>query len=384
MMASTVRNPILHDLADYQVDSVRGFLPAQDPLPRLPMGFEPWERIASRMPMLLTTHRMRRTLDQLPILALRDLEDPMHMERAMLLLSMFATAYVWEREHPATTIPRSIALPLWQIADRLGRPPITAYPGLILYNWQRLDPSGPLDLENLAVLQSFVGESDEHWFYIITIAIEAAAAPAINALIRAQQAVEMGSVAHVARSLETIAAGVDEMYAILCRLPERCDPAIFYHRLRPFLAGWPEAGVIYDGACQTPQYFVGGSAAQSPLLPSLDAGLGLQHHSATASFLRAMRAYMMPAHRQFIETLESESAVRPFVLDYQLSHPALCDIYNACIVALDRFRKKHLEIVVRYLAHQAPEEQAAQGTGGTHAVRFLSQVNKETREGLIV
>lgn len=369
------------DFAAYQVDPARGFLPSQDPLERLPAGFEAWDRLASQMPALLLAGKLRPALERLTSPDLNLLESDGHLQRAMLLLSLFGNAYVWGDEKPATVVPRGIALPWWTVAERLGQPPIITYSSLVLYNWRLLDKSAPPGLGNLATLQLFLGGSDEQWFYLISVAIEAKGASAIRAIVDAQNAAARGRVADLADSLKEIAYAIAEMRETLLRVEEKCDPYIYYHRVRPFIAGWGEAGVVYEGVSGEPQKFVGASAAQSSLLQAMDAGLGVIHRDdETSPFLFAMRRYMPPAHRRFIEALEDGPSLRQFVLDRKQSVPALCDLYDACIQALDHFRKKHLELAVRYISRQAPGAEATEGTGGTNFVSFLSKVRKETKE----
>lgn len=144
-------------LTTYQIDPARGFLPAVDPLERLPAVFEPWERLASMLPALLLAHKLRPALEQLPPLEVNRLEDDRQRQRAMLLLSILGHAYVWGEASPARVLPRGIAVPWWQVAEKLGRPPIASHASIVLYNWRLLDKGGPLDLNNLAGLQLFWG-----------------------------------------------------------------------------------------------------------------------------------------------------------------------------------------------------------------------------------
>jgi len=369
------------DLAAFGVDPVRGFLPADDPLERLPASFEICERVAADVPALLMTGRLRPTLEALPLLGVERLEDEMQLERAMLLLSVLGNAYVWAGPEPARTLPRAVAVPWCGLAEKLGRPPIAAHPSTVLFNWRRLDKAGPIELDNLAALQLFLGGIDEQWFYLTAVAIEAKGAPALGALVAAQQAAADGRADDLAAHLETIASALVEVHEVLERIPEKCDPYIFYHRVRPYLSGWPEPGVIYEGVSDAPRLCAGGSAAQSPLIQALDAGLGVRHTGAeTSPFLMEMRSYMVAAHRRFIEALEAGPSVRQFVLHHAARCPALSERYNACIGGLDRFRKKHMELAVRYITHQAPKPGEAKGTGGTDFVPFLSKARKETGE----
>lgn len=371
-------------LSNYRVNLVTGFLPEKDPLTSLPPYFAPWEQVAKHLSALLMVGKLRTALEQLPILDIQRLEDERQIHRAMLLLTILGNAYVWGESIPAQRIPRGVAVPLWQIAEQLGLPPIVAHAHMALNNWQRLDKSQPVALDNIAALQLFLGGLDEQWFYMVTVAIEAEGGAAIDALISVQTAVEAHAADVVIEKLVVLEAVLVRMLALLNRMVEKCDPYVFYHRIRPYVTGWPAPGIIYEGVSKTRHQFIGGSAAQSPLIQAIDAGLGVRHEKPeTQQFLAEMRNYMLPAHRQFIEALESDMVVRGFVESQQQSYPAVVDQYNACLKVLAAFRQKHIEISVRYILHQAKDQQNAKGTGGTTFVSFLSESRKETKSSLI-
>jgi indoleamine 2,3-dioxygenase len=259
----------------------------------------------------------------------------------------------------------------------VGRPPIVSHASMVLDNWRRLDRDEPISLHNLASLQLFLGGLDESWFYLVTVAIEAVGGPAITALVAALETAEAGRMEEAAAHLEQLAMALGCMVETLRQMPAQCDPHIFFHRIRPFLTSWPAPGVVYEGVSERPLALVGGSAAQSSLLQAMDAGLGIAHRSP---FLREMRDYMPPPHRRFIEALEHGPSLRVLVLEHEKRYPALATSYNECIQLLDSFRQTHLEYSVRYILHQAPDQEAAKGTGGTAFVPFLTQARKETRE----
>ncbi|GJD21497.1 hypothetical protein RIVM261_064530 [Rivularia sp. IAM M-261] len=372
---------LIDDLTYYQVDAVRGFLPKEDPLEKLPSTFEVWERIASNMSALLMTNRLRATLEEVSLLDTCRLEDERQIRRAFLLLSVFGNAYVWSGKEPATTIPQTIAIPWCKLAEKLDRPPIVAHASMVLDNWRRLDKSKPIELNNISTLQLFLGGLDEQWFYLTNVAIEAKGAPALVSLVEAQKFLVADNVNGVTKHLRVVVQAIADIYEILVRIPEKCDPYIFYHRVRPFIAGWHSEGVIYEGVSEVPRKFVGGSAAQSSLIQSLDAALGIKHQKDKQSFLYKMRDYMPPAHRKFIEALEAAPSIRDFVLTYKHNYPFLCNIYNDCIQALENFRQKHMQLAVCFIARQAPHN--ARGTGGTDFARFLQEAKQETKAHLI-
>jgi indoleamine 2,3-dioxygenase len=90
-----------------------------------------------------------------------------------------------------------------------------------LYNFKLLDPQGPWDLSNLTMLHTFSGGMDEAWFYLISLAMEAAGAPAIPAILEGLRNVEVGDVKGLSGQLETVAKSIDEINKILVRMYEK-------------------------------------------------------------------------------------------------------------------------------------------------------------------
>ena len=88
----------------------------------------------------------------------------------MRILSFADHAYVWEvPDQPAATLPAQLAQPWYDVAQRLGRPPVLSYASYALDNWRRLDPTKPIQLDNIVLLQNFLGGQDEEWFVVIHI-----------------------------------------------------------------------------------------------------------------------------------------------------------------------------------------------------------------------
>src|SRR5919199_1518104 len=227
--------------------------------------------------------------------------------RAMVLLSFFGHAYVWAswRQAPAERLPSAVARPWFRVARRLGRPPVLSYASYALDNWRRLDPGQPIAVGNLALLQNFLGGLDEEWFVTIHIQIEQEAAPALAALPAARAAVARGDVAALRAALETVADALERMHHTLRRMPDNCDPYIYYNRVRPFIHGWQQAPLIYEGVSEyqgSPQGYYGETGAQSTIVPCLDAVLGVaQQPDELRVYLAGMRRYMPPAHVAFLE-----------------------------------------------------------------------------------
>jgi len=370
------------------LDRTRGFLPAQDPLKRLPGVFDAWESVASDLPKFLASDQVRRTIAQLPPFPLESVNDGRERERAMVLLSYLGHAYVWGESPPVLTLPTRLAVPWHQIAQSLGRPPVLSYSSYALHNFFRFDPSREIECGNLGLIQDFLGGIDEEWFILIHVEIERKAAPAMAELHACLDAAEAGEGERLEVLLSRVESSLRSIHATLRRMPEWCDPYIYYHRVRPYIHGWknhPDLpdGVIYEGVDAyggRPQQFRGETGAQSSIVPALDAMLGVTHYEdALSLYLREMRAYMPPAHRGFIESLEGRAPIRAFVKRFD--GQALTSVFNACTQALEDFRSLHLEYAASYIFHQAQTNSKnphAVGTGGTPFMEYLRKHRDET------
>ena len=365
-------------LLEHDVDPVRGFLPPVDPIDRLPSEFDAWETIAEKIPDDLLSGRLRQRVDTLEVIDPGSLKKRPQLDRAMRLLSFIGNGYAWDGESPAGSFPRGLSIPWSRVAGRLERPMIASHASVVLCNWRRLDPEGPIDLGNIETMNLFLDTPDERCFYLATVAIESRGAPAIVDIVKAVQATRGADHDTIEACLVRIRSVIEEITRGLEQLKQGCDPAVFYEKIRPFLSGWPEPGITYEGADIGPVRYTGGSAAQSSLLQSIDAGLGVRHvDDASRPFLVEMRRYMPPDHRRFVEWVEAAPSLRNFI--ESSGSAGLSQAYDGCIDMLDVFRKCHMEITHDYITRQAVRGEKALGTGGTEYARFLSTTRRETR-----
>jgi indoleamine 2,3-dioxygenase len=379
---------ISDDLSDFEVSEERGFLPSRDPLTALPFAYRAWDQLAANLPKLLMTDQLRRVVDRMPVMDAARLSSRDRLERAMMILSYVGHAYVWGSGQPVDRIPAILAVPWQAVARQLGRPPVLSYASYALNNWRRIDPQRGIALGNIALLQNFWGGADEEWFILVHVDIEAKAAAAVRSMIPAHQAAAEHNLGAATSHLTTIANALDAMYATLSRMPEFCDPYIYYSRVRPYIHAWKNNpalpnGLIYDGVSEfggKGQHFRGETGAQSSIIPSLDALLGVQHEPGILfDYLMEMRQYMPPAHRRFIEHLEQGPSLREAVSrskDRQLQN-----VYNRCVQLVEQFREKHLEYAASYIHQQAQKASSNPtevGTGGTPFMPYLKKHLDET------
>ncbi len=390
------------DLAEFDISPDRGFLRARDPLATLSSRWPTsLGELGVALPKLLAARRLRSFVRDLgPVLP--DADGPVDLDEyrcAARILSFVGHAYVWEEPHrPADRIPAQVAIPWCHVLTRLGRPPVLSYASYALDNWRRLDQAQPVTLGNIVLAQNFFGGLDEEWFVLIHVEIEAKAGPALAGVVRAINAAIRDDPEDVAHGLHAVASAEEQMYDTLLRMPEGCDPYVYFHRVRPYIHGWMDNpalphGVVYEGVEAfhgKPQQFRGETGAQSSIIPSLDAAFGVPHAAGPLThYLLEMRAYMPPTHRAFIERLEQmrdgqgRAVLYGYVRDRQPRHPELWDAFGACIRGLARFRAVHYDYAGRYI-HQQSQRSLSNptgvGTGGTPFMTYLKAHLDETEK----
>ncbi len=399
-MRSTNFAPL--DFSEYEFSPEQGFLP-QDPLGSLP-DFPALNNLGHELPKLLSARTVRRFITEQRQL-LPSIPSTWRMEEyraAMRILSFCGHAYVWEvPDQPATTLPPQLAQPWHEVAQRLGRPPVLSYASYALDNWRRLDKTKPIQLDNIVLLQNFLGGLDEEWFVVVHIQIEREAGPGLAGLLRAMNGAALDKKDEVLLGLKSLALAQTAMRDTLIRMKERCDPYVYYNRVRPYIHGWKNSpslpnGLFYEGVesyAGQPQQFRGETGSQSTIVPCLDAGLGITHAPDPLTlYLQEMRDYMPPRHRAFLKKLETatDDRSRPllasYVRDRKHSDPELWAAYGACVDLLVQFREIHIGYADSYIHRQHQSHASnptAVGTGGTPFMQYLQKHLDETKQALV-
>jgi indoleamine 2,3-dioxygenase len=388
-------------LSDYDVSAEQGFLP-QEPRENLP-DCPALNHLGHELPKLLSARTVRRYIGEQREL-LPSIPSTWRAEdyrTAMRILSFAGHAYVWEvPDQPVATLPAQLAKPWHDVARQLGRPPVLSYASYALDNWRRLDRAQPIRLDNIVLLQNFLGGLDEEWFVVVHIQIEREAGPGLAGLMRAMNGAAEDKEDEVLVGLNSLAVAQTAMRDSLLRMKERCDPYVYYNRVRPYIHGWKNSpslpdGLVYEGVepyAGQPQQFRGETGAQSSIVPCLDAGLGIAHAPDPLTvYLNEMREYMPPRHRAFLQALEkaTDNLHRPllsgYVRDRKFRSPDLWTAYCSCIDLLAQFRQIHIGYADSYIyrQHQAHESNpTAVGTGGTPFMTYLQKHLDETKQAI--
>lgn len=127
---------------------------------------------------------------------------------------------------------------------------------------------------------------------LISVAMEAKGGKLITLMLDAIEAAKEHDISRLTALLCHFTDVIQDITATLNRMYEKNAPDVFFHQLRPFLAGSKNMhiaglprGVFYDlgNGCGEWRQDSGGSNAQSSLIQTFDIFLGVSHASTGSS-----------------------------------------------------------------------------------------------------
>ena len=351
--------------------------------------------IANELPKLLLTNNVQNKINKLKVnelsvdILLKNKSEK-EINLAMSHLSFIAHAFMWGGNKPEKILPEVVSKPWVKLSKYLGRPPILSYASYCLDNWYKVNQQEPISLDNVALINNFLGGVDEDWFVTIHVCIEDAASEAIDAAYKLSKLNESNNVDDFNTNLKKILTSLKNVNNIFSKMPEKCDPYIYYHRVRPYIFGTKDnpdlkKGLIYENQFNNkPQFYRGETGAQSSIIPFLDGALGIYHSNDNLRhYLNEMRDYMPPKHRKMIEDVEKRSKAKDLISQSK----KLMNVYNNCLEEIRKFRAMHLEYAATYIHKQAQVHNTfgtggstIRGTGGTPFMKYLKKHRDETQK----
>ncbi|RUP42750.1 hypothetical protein BC936DRAFT_138138 [Jimgerdemannia flammicorona] len=455
-------------IPSFMVGTKNGFLPRQDPMATLPDRFAKMDSLLRRMPLnladgskgLLANGQLGDAVhSELEACKIDDITDErllsgkceilpaithlrhllQHAHRPSIGCRLFpaltalyrdytflASAYLLEpcdimyrkkSEYGLgrQVLPSSIAVPLAQVANKIGAKPFMEYAlsyrytyfipaprshttseGRILYNWQRKNPFKGLSYDNLDVIRSFAGTESEkqHSFSHQYFFLSSSPSPHLF-----RKGFILNHVTMVAYSGDLIQHATDSLDAIM-----RCDRPSFnramkslsvtyehinnemdfmwsrseaadYQKSRTFIMGTKNQpmfpnGVIYEGVSDKPLFHRGESGANDSMIPLGDNLLqltGTMPNNPLTEVLRDFRSYRPTNHKEFLEYVQrraDEVGLKEFALQDDLS----AAFYLANVDQIRAFRHRHWNLTKEYILKYSNHPVA---TGGSPIVTWL-------------
>ena len=370
----------MRPMESYGITRRRGFVPASDPLQRLPESCAIVDRVSSELAWHMKQQSLGKAISDIGHLDIDLLNGRPERERLFLALCVLANAWIWGQAEPNLRIPAPLAGPMVKLASILDRKATLTYASMAFFNWEKTDPEGQVCAENTNLLCGFLGTRDETWFVTSALHLEVACAPLLATLYDAVVLSLHEDTDGLQQQLASLAEQMHIMTDAVLKVREQCDPVVFYNHVRPFFAGWPSPGVFYEGVSETPRILAGASAAQSPLVQAFDAALGIRHTGNTAAFLDSMTPYMMAEHRRFIRDVRSASGIRDMVACS--GSVEMRSSYNFITEQLNEFRRRHFHLVTDYVTKPS-RQTTSTGTGGSFYSEILRDAGTATKNACL-
>lgn len=108
-------------------------------------------------------------------------------------------------------IPKQIAIPLDEVAKKLGyRPWVDYYTSTVMGNFQVIDPTQEISIDNLNVIRSMSGMDAESGFFLVHVTISAKTKTVVKCIEEAFNALEANDTATFLVKLQTINSALTE------------------------------------------------------------------------------------------------------------------------------------------------------------------------------
>ncbi|KAJ7172059.1 Indoleamine 2,3-dioxygenase [Mycena filopes] len=385
---------------DYDVDVHTGFFPRQ-PLPRLTGPYAVWELALEEAGEKLslgeddsedaiakrgTGELWRSQVLSWPVIDTEPLQRNLRLlQRAHLVLAWLVHYYVHSAPPAAadvaSVVPKSLAIPLVAVSRHLGIAPVLTFADTVLWNWELVDASLPVSLDNMRFVNLFSGTEDERNFYATSARAEFRGIEMLRIIDEYNNLpnlTDLTSISKVARDLGRLTGIINDISDIIQGVRAVVDPHVFYWDLRPWFEGsdakGPSApGWIYEGVPNSENLDLSGpSAGQSSVMHALDIFLDIDHKlrqrrspapsdankRADHGFMERMRRYMPGKHREYLESL---AATPRSIRDLAQQTPALRDPYDGAVLALKRLRDLHMRIACLYVVTMSRTTPDARG-----------------------
>lgn len=272
-------------------------------------------------------------------------------------------------------LPRNIAVPLVQLAEKIGAKPFMEYAlSYVLYNWRRKDPKGPITYDNLALIRSFSELPSESGFILVHVAMVAKTPQLIAACFSVLDAAKTKNRAKFNEALTRFCGIMSIINGEMETMWGRSSHDD-YQLFRTFIMGTKSQpmfphGVIYEGVSAEPLFFRGESGANDSIIPTADNLFGLygrMPRNPLTAILKDFRGYRPIGHQLFLQHVEKR-ARQLHVREFALADNESALRYLENLDQVRDFRWRHWNFTKEYILKHSQHPVA---TGGSPIVTWL-------------
>eukprot|EP01138_Halocafeteria_seosinensis_P015445 gb/GECG01015763.1/.p1 GENE.gb/GECG01015763.1/~~gb/GECG01015763.1/.p1 ORF type:complete len:529 (+),score=93.67 gb/GECG01015763.1/:1-1587(+) len=408
----------------FHVTDKNGFLSMPEGLRQLPEKYTALEKLMTNMPALIRSDdpdAVAKAVQELPEYNVaEDAGDARLIQSLYRDLSVLTAGYLIEGKQktgkPRTTVPKQLSVPFETVAALLDEKQIMGYDSYALCNTYSVCPDDELNRtnwENLRMIRAFDGGPEEATFTPVHIEMEAHMPQLVKGYNILEPALDKGDKNGVHQGLDTIREGLEKTIVAELKMFNGCEPKNYETHVRPWIFGYvgnpdfPD-GVYFEGAKNPgPMKLRGETGAQSTIIPSLDAVLGIEHKKdALRDMLQDLESYRPKPHREYLcylrnkfykeggftddpnsvqnalrgkedttseESVNQRHRLRDFII--QSGDRELAKLFNECVRNVYYFRAIHVVYADMYIARYTDFGTA---TGGTPYKAYLRKHRDES------
>jgi len=288
-------------------------------------------------------------------------------------------------ENVPQILPKQLAIPLYQVCEKLGCKDSLGYIQQF-YNWERKNPTESHKIyDNLRLRISFTGTIDEETFFLISTFADFQMGTIFKAMYDANQNITREDDDAIIKNLQDIKTSLDNIIDHMGIMKQQNRPMIYYHQLRPYLAGYSDkkylpSGILFEGVTDENDNpyrseSAGGSVGNDPSYQIFEAGMGIHFTGDMAKFEDMFAKAFMKPHRDLIKDMKAHSKIREYIKQRQ--NAQLTEAYNDIISKYIKFYLTHWGYIQTFIVQVTKRpEMAIVGTGDTP----LSVVRKKPFE----
>jgi indoleamine 2,3-dioxygenase len=369
----------------FKIDSIRGFLPIQEPLKKLPHNYQTLQNILDQIPNYIQSCiDMEPAVKQLP-----NYLESIKQESDLFLIAALYRGYCFLSSafilYPAhihfiekkeygiarNKLCENLSQPLLYLAERLNVYPWLEYSyGYSLGNYVKIDPLGGLDYTNLKMANSFTGSSDETGFIMVHVDINQHTPDLIKDSNQILSCFKDNT--NPCQALESI---LTTLVAMNNSRRKMWDASRWenYNDFRVFIMGiegnkkiFPH-GLVYEPETE-PRYYRGQSGSQDSIIPFLDNFFRVCDYypqNDLTNYLMDMRNYRPKPFRDLLEFIKEASTG---LVEWILLFPNLWITLFKIYIEIYNFRNGHWQFVQKYIMSTTKYPIA---TGGTPIISWL-------------
>ncbi|KAJ3114179.1 hypothetical protein HDU96_002445 [Phlyctochytrium bullatum] len=382
-------------LPQFIVGTRNGFLPRQDPLPRLPDEFGALESLLERMtvkmadgsPGLLGKGEFGDAVNkELPLYDVDSIRDQRLLTALFRDYTFAASAYLLEpcdimnRKRGEyglgrDVLPKNLAVPLVKVSEKIGSKPFMEYAqSYALYNYKRKDASKPVEYENLELIRKFSGMESEHGFILVHVAMVANTGDLVKSTLGVLAAAERNDRAAFDQEMRGMLTTMQKINGVMDTMWKHSETSS-YLRFRTFIMGTKNQpmfpnGVLYEGVSEERTFYRGESGANDSIIPTCDNLLQLTAKmpvNPLTDILKDFRSYRPINHNHWLSYIENRAA-QLNIRGFACAESNSAVVYLALLDQVREFRGRHWNFTKEYIIKHSRHPVA---TGGSPITTWL-------------